>query len=121
MSLEILSFYILIVNFVKKISSMMTNLGFTLIYNTSHVMFVDPSINIVTTKDMIISKHITKCLITFVWKETVLIKSLLPSRLLINSKFTECKFMKDKTKKLISNNYVDSNMKGKAQMMKLLS
>lgn len=121
MSLEILSFYILIVIFVKRISSMMTNLGFTLIYNTSHVMFVDPSINIVITKDMTISKHITKCLITFVWKKTVLIKNLLPLRLLINSKFTDCKFMKDKIKKLILNNYVDFNTKGKVQMMKLLS
>lgn len=121
MSLEMLSFCILIVIFVKPTFSMMTSSDVILMCNISHVMSVDLSINTVTTKDMIISKHITKCPIISVWKKIVLIKNSLPSKLPINSKYIECKFMKNKIKKLISNNYVDSNMKGKVQMMKLLS
>lgn len=121
MSLAISFFYILIAIFVRSISLMMINLDFTSIYNISHAMSADLNINSVTIRDMIILKHITKCPIIFVWKKTALIKSLLLLKPLMNLNYTECKFMKDKIKKLILNNYVDFNIKDKVPMIKLLS
>lgn len=121
MNLAISFFYILIAIFVRSISLMMINLDFTSIYNISHAMSADLNINSVTIRDMIILKHITKCPIIFVWKKTALIKSLLLLKPLMNLNYTECKFMKDKIKKLILNNYVDFNIKDKVPMIKLLS
>jgi len=118
-NLEILSFCIHIATFARNTFLMMTNLDAISMSNISHVMSVVHNISIVITSRIIISRHITKCLITYAWKKIVLIKNSLPLKLLMNSKYIECKCMKNKIKKLISSNYADFNIKDKVLMTKL--
>lgn len=110
-NLAILYFCIRIVVFVRSISLMMIYSKYISICSIWYAMFAVHNKNIVITKIMTAYKRIIKCLTTFVWKRIALTKNLLHLKLLINSKFIECKFMKNKIKKLILNNSVDFNTK----------
>ncbi len=117
-SLEMLCFCIPIAIFARSISLTMMSSEFISTWNILLVMFVLLWRNIDITKIISTWKHISKCHITFVMKRIVLTKNSLLLRLPMSSSSTECKFMKNKTEKLMSNNYVAFSMRDKTLMIK---